>query len=36
MTADGKPATYETPRALETAEVAGIVEAFRQAARQCA
>ena len=33
MTADGKPASYETPRALETAEVAGIVEAFRRAAR---
>jgi N-ethylmaleimide reductase len=32
ITADGKPAFYETPRALETAEVAGIVEAFRQAA----
>jgi N-ethylmaleimide reductase len=32
MTADGKPANYETPRALETAEVAGIVDAFRQAA----
>ena len=32
MTADGKPANYETPRALETAEIAGIVEAFRQAA----
>ncbi len=32
MAADGKPASYETPRALETAEVAGIVEAFRQAA----
>ena len=32
MTADGKPASYETPRALETSEVAGIVEAFRQAA----
>ncbi|MGZ5873854.1 MAG: alkene reductase [Bradyrhizobium sp.] len=32
MTSDGKPASYETPRALETAEVAGIVEAFRQAA----
>jgi N-ethylmaleimide reductase len=32
MTADGKPASYETPRALETAEVAGIVDAFRQAA----
>jgi N-ethylmaleimide reductase len=33
MAADGKPAAYETPRALETAEVAGVVEAFRQAAR---
>jgi N-ethylmaleimide reductase len=33
MTADGKIADYETPRALETAEVRGIVEAFRQAAR---
>jgi N-ethylmaleimide reductase len=32
MTADGKPASYETPRALQTVEVAGIVEAFRQAA----
>ncbi|MGZ3295949.1 MAG: alkene reductase [Xanthobacteraceae bacterium] len=32
MTADGKPASYETPRALETAEVAGIVDSFRQAA----
>jgi N-ethylmaleimide reductase len=33
MTADGKPVAYETPRALETGEVAGVVEAFRQAAR---
>ncbi len=33
VTADGKPTTYETPRALETDEVAGIVAAFRQAAR---
>jgi N-ethylmaleimide reductase len=33
MTADGKAAAYETPRALETSEVAGVVEAFRQAAR---
>ena len=33
MTADGKVVPYETPRALETEEVAGIVEAFRQAAR---
>lgn len=32
MTADGKPASYETPRALETSEIAGIVEAFRQGA----
>ncbi|HLG80887.1 MAG TPA: alkene reductase [Bradyrhizobium sp.] len=33
VTADGKPTTYETPRALETEEVAGIVAAFRQAAQ---
>jgi N-ethylmaleimide reductase len=32
MTADGKMVPYETPRALETAEVKGIVDAFRQAA----
>jgi N-ethylmaleimide reductase len=32
MTADGKVSTYETPRALETGEVAGIVDNFRQAA----
>src|SRR3984893_15209283 len=32
MTADGKPASYETPRALETGEIAGVVEGFRQAA----
>jgi N-ethylmaleimide reductase len=32
MTADGKVVPYETPRALETGEVQGIVEAFRQAA----
>ncbi|QWG17689.1 alkene reductase [Bradyrhizobium sediminis] len=32
MTADGKVTAYETPRALETGEVAGVVEAFRQAA----
>ena len=31
-TADGKSAAYETPRALETSEVAGVVDAFRQAA----
>ena len=33
MTAEGKAAAYETPRALETSEVAGVVEAFQQAAR---
>jgi N-ethylmaleimide reductase len=33
MTADGKPAPYETPRSLETNEIAGVVDAFRQGAR---
>jgi hypothetical protein len=33
MTADGKVVTYETPRALETGEIPGIVEAFKQAGR---
>jgi N-ethylmaleimide reductase len=33
MTADGKVSTYETPRALETGEIAGIVDSFRQAAK---
>jgi N-ethylmaleimide reductase len=33
MTAQGKPEPYETPRALETAEIAGVVDSFRQAAR---
>src|ERR1700760_3503193 len=33
MTADGKLADYETPRALETDEVKGVVEAFRQGAK---
>jgi N-ethylmaleimide reductase len=33
MTAAGPPAPYETPRALETAEIAGVVESFRQGAR---
>jgi N-ethylmaleimide reductase len=33
MTADGKVAPYETPRALETSEIPGIVAAFRQGAR---
>ena len=32
-TADGKVTDYETPRALETSEIPGIVEAYRQAAR---
>lgn len=33
MTADGKMAPYETPRALEADEVGQIVEAFRQGAK---
>jgi N-ethylmaleimide reductase len=33
MTADGKMVPYETPRALETTEVADVVEAFRQGAK---
>jgi N-ethylmaleimide reductase len=33
MTADGKSAPYETPRALETGEIADVVDSFRQAAR---
>jgi N-ethylmaleimide reductase len=32
-TADGNVTTYETPRALETGEISGIIDAFRQAAR---
>jgi N-ethylmaleimide reductase len=32
MTADRKVTPYETPRALETGEIAGVVESFRQAA----
>ena len=32
-TADGKIVSYETPRALETDEIPGIVEAYKQAAR---
>src|SRR5256885_8308096 len=32
-TADGKIVPYETPRALETSEIAGVVDAFRQAAK---
>ena len=33
MTADGKVVAYETPRALETDEIPGIVAAFKQAAK---
>jgi N-ethylmaleimide reductase len=33
MTADGKVAPYETPRALETEEIADVIETFRQGAR---
>ena len=33
VTADGKAVPYETPRALETDEIPGVVDAFRQAAR---
>jgi N-ethylmaleimide reductase len=33
MTADGRIVGYETPRALETAEVADVVEAFRSGAQ---
>jgi len=33
MTADGKVAAYETPRALETDEIPGIIAAYGQAAR---
>ena len=33
MTADGKVAPCETPRALETSELPGIIDAFRQGAR---
>src|SRR6202043_4156874 len=32
MTANGTPAPYETPRALEADEVAAVVESFRQGA----
>jgi N-ethylmaleimide reductase len=32
MTADGKVVSYETPRALETSEIAGVIDSFRQAA----
>ena len=32
-TADGKAVPYETPRALETSEIPGVVDAYRQAAK---
>jgi N-ethylmaleimide reductase len=33
MTADGKPTPYETPRALETDEISGVIDGYRQGAR---
>jgi N-ethylmaleimide reductase len=33
VTADGKVVPYETPRALETAEIPGVIDAYRQGAR---
>lgn len=33
MTADGKVVAYETPRALETSEIPGVIEAYKQGAR---
>ena len=33
MTADGKVVSYETPRALATSEIPGVIDAYRQAAR---
>jgi N-ethylmaleimide reductase len=33
MTADGKVVRYETPRALEISEIPGVIDAYRQAAR---
>ena len=32
-TADGKAVPYETPRALDTSEIPGVIEAYRQAAK---
>src|SRR6202163_4905604 len=32
-TADGKVVPYETPRALETGEIPGVIDAYRQAAK---
>jgi N-ethylmaleimide reductase len=33
MSADGKPVSYETPRALEIGEIASVIEAYKQGAR---
>jgi N-ethylmaleimide reductase len=33
MTADGKAVPYETPRALETSEIPGVIDAYRQGAK---
>jgi len=33
MTADGRVVAYETPRALETGEIPGLIEAYKQGAR---
>jgi N-ethylmaleimide reductase len=33
MTASGKPEPYETPRALESPEISGVIDSFRQGAR---
>jgi N-ethylmaleimide reductase len=33
MTADGKQVSYETPRALETGEIEGLIDGYRQGAR---
>jgi len=33
MTSDGKVVPYETPRPLETAEIPGVIDAYRQGAR---
>jgi len=33
MTADGRQVSYETPRALETSEIAGVIDGYRQGAR---
>jgi N-ethylmaleimide reductase len=33
VTADGQQVSYETPRALETSEIAGVIDGYRQGAR---